>query len=508
MEPCLNKKLDMKRIIGIGIAVVCLCIIFACFYRTKRNTLLSIVLTSPRNTAMYDRVDVSLTKPDPVYIEYTDQSTGKSYRTRTSPSDTLHHLDLLLLKANTEYSYRVIIDNFFKQKSKRMTFKTREQSPWLMNFWFGVILPHDTIALGEDGMSLLCFGRLPGYMALIDNEGEMRWYWQVNDIGVRAASITPRGTFLAMLRPFVKDVIDDAPMTPEEVRSEEHERPMKRGSIGFAGGTGIAEVSLTGELMWRLDLDKSMQEKDFQVIHHDVHMDADHHIHTLYRPKKVARIQVNGKLETDTVGGDGIMVLDTLGNVLKTWSVWDVWDVENDPYMSEYNYDRFHVNGLCFDKNNDYLLSVSIEDQIWKIDAKTGELVWKFGRNGDFAMDEKDYFSFQHSPYVMENGDLMLFDNGLYDQRSGARAFRLDEEKRTAEATITALLPPDMYTSRMGNAYLLPNGNILQCSSKTGVVAITDKQGNVLWQSIMSFAPYRAVYVPLSTFSAYFTEIK
>ena len=125
-------------------------------------------------------------------------------------------------------------------------------------------------------MILICFGRLPGYMALIDNEGEVRWVWQVDDIGVRAASITPRGTFLAMLRPFVKDVIDDYTMTPEQVRNDEHKKPMRRGSIGFAGGTGLAEVSLTGETMWRLDLDKIEKEKDYQVIHHDELMDKDH----------------------------------------------------------------------------------------------------------------------------------------------------------------------------------------------------------------------------------------
>ena len=116
--------------------------------------------------------------------------------------------------------------------------------------------------------------------------------------------------------------------------------------------------------MWRLDLDKIEKEKDYQVIHHDVLMDKDHHIHTLYRPKKIATISVNGKMETDTLGGDGIMVIDTLGNVLKTWSAWDVWDIENDPYIGEYRYDRFHINGLCFDRDDNYLLSAPIEDQI------------------------------------------------------------------------------------------------------------------------------------------------
>lgn len=495
----------MKRLIGIVVVIICCVLVY--LYWTEKNALVSVTLTSPRNTAMYNRVDVSLAKPAPVYVEYTDKSTGKSFRTRISPADTLHHIDLLLLKANTEYSYNVIIDNFFKQKSKELTFKTREQSSWLVNHWLTDKRPHDATALG-DGMILLCFGRLPGYMVLIDNEGEVRWYWQVDDIGVRAVSITPQGTFLAMLRPFVKDIVDDYTMTPEQVRNDEHKKPMRRGSIGFAGGTGLAEVSLTGETIWRVDLNEIHKEKDYQVIHHDILMDENHHIHTLYRPTKVAAIPVDGKMVTDTLGGDGIMVIDTLGNVLKTWSVWDVWDIEKDPYIDQYRYDRFHINGLCFDKDSNYLLSTPIEDQIWKVDAKSGELVWRFGRAGDFKMDTAAYFSFQHSPYIMENGDLMLFDNGLHNHRSGAKAFKLDEESRTAETTINAMLPPNLYTSRMGNAFQLPNGNLLQCSSKTGAVVVTDQSGKVLWESTMLYAPYRAVYVPVETWENYFKEIK
>ena len=263
----------MKRLIGI---VVACCVLAAILFiwSGEKNTLKSVVLTSPRNTAMYNKVDITIAKPAPVYVEYTEKATGKSYRTRISPADTIHHLDLLLLKANTEYTYRVVIDNLFKQKSAEMSFKTREQSPWLVNHWFDESRPHDTSALG-DGMILVCFGRLPGSMMLIDGKGDLRWYWQVEDIGVRAVSITPQGTFLAMLRPALKDVVDDNTMTPEQVRNDEHKKPMRRGSIGFAGGTGLAEVSLTGETMWRLYLNKVEKEKDYQVIHHDILMDKD-----------------------------------------------------------------------------------------------------------------------------------------------------------------------------------------------------------------------------------------
>lgn len=63
----------MKRLIGI---VVAICLLSAIFIWIEKNTLRSITLTSPRNTAMYNKVDVSIAKPAPVYIEYTEKKTG------------------------------------------------------------------------------------------------------------------------------------------------------------------------------------------------------------------------------------------------------------------------------------------------------------------------------------------------------------------------------------------------------------------------------------------------
>jgi len=497
----------MKRSV---IIIVIICIIVASLtgiLLNGRNGIKEVVMTSPRSTAMYDQVLVELQKPAPIYIIYKEVKSGKTYKTRISPKALKHKLDLLLLKANTEYSYQIVIDNLLQQRSKHLKFKTRVQSPWLQNHWHNNLMPHDESALG-DGFILFSFGRLPGYMALMDPSGEIRWYWQIEDIGVRNACLTPRGTFLAMLRPFMRDEIDDAVQTHEEISKEENKKPMRRGSIGFAGGTGLAEVSLTGQLMWRLDLNKVEEEKDLHIIHHDTWMDENHHIHTLFRPKKIGTFMEDGKIVTDTLSGDGILVIDSLGEVIKKWSAWQVWDISHDPYISDYRYDRFHANGLCFDKDGNYLVSMPIEDQIWKIDAKSGKLLWRFGRNGDFKMDTTALFSFQHAPIIDADGDLMLFDNGLYNQISGAKAFRLDETARTAKLTIKAMLPKAKYTSRMGSAYLLPNGNLLQTSSKTGSIMVTDKKGKILWESQLYFAPYRAVFVPTSTFSKYFTEIK
>ncbi len=495
----------MKKRIGLIIIVITL--VLGGVYFLKRNKIIKITITSPNNTAMYNRINVELKDTASAYIIYTDEEEGISYKTPVSSSKLSHNFDLLLLKPNTKYTYKVYIDNFLHQKSKKLSFTTKEQKSWLRNRWFSDKYPHDSKALGN-GMVLICFGRLPGYIAIMDNKGIIRWHWQINDIGVRAASFTPRGTILAMLRPPGLDVIDDKPLTPTQIKEEEHKRPMRRGAIGFAGGTEIAEISLTGKLIRRIKLKDLPIDKDYKILHHEVIMDKNNLIHTLYRPKKVAQYKVNGITKTDTLGGDGIMVLDTLGNIKWTWSAWENWDIDSDKYIDRYKYDRFHMNGFCIDKDGNYILSVPIEDQIWKLNSKTKKIEWKLGRGGDIKMDPTDYFSFQHAPHFNSKGELMVFDNGLYNYRSGTRAFKINEKDKSATTTLRAIMPADKYTCRMGCGFLLPNGNILQTSSKTGSIVVTSKKGDVLWESKMHYVPYRAIYVPENTWDKYFKRIK
>lgn len=499
----------MKR--KLFILVVLLVVSGAAFYYFffPENAITGIVLTSPRNTAVQEAVTVSLRHPASVTVEYWEKGGSGKFRTVPTPADTLHSIDLLLLKAHHTYEYRVIVGSgLFSRSSGILSFKTREQSPWLVNKWLHEEKPHDASALG-DGFVLLCFAREPGYMAMIDGEGEVRWYWQVEDIGVRVANFTPRGTLVAMLRPPVQLTPNDVPQSHETIASEEIKKPMRRGQLGFAGGTAVTEVDLTGKTLWRVDLDKPENDPEYRIIHHEIRMDEQGYIHTLTRPKKIIRLEEYGLgCGADTLSGDGILVIDSLGAPVGHWSCWDVWNLRDDPFLERYMYDRFHMNGFCFDTDGNYLVSVPIEDQIWKVDARTGKLLWKFGQNGDFRMDTAAWFSFQHSPYLDAEGRLMLFDNGLYRKCSRALSFRLDEERKTAQTVLDVPLPNEKYTSRMGNACLLPNGNLLQTSSKTGAVMVTDPAGKVLWEINLAYALYRAVYVPADAFGRYFTRIE
>ncbi len=467
----------------------------------RKITINIIQLTSPNNYAFQEDIYVELDNPASLFIRYWKEGSPDRYRTIKTVKRDTHTVHLLLLETDATYNYQVVIDHFFDKSSKVFSFQTRKQSPWLDHNWVKDDKPHDVKALG-DGLILLCGSRLPGNVAMVDSKGNIRWYWQVDDIGVRVATFTPHGTILVMLRPPKKDVIDDATVAQQKILNQA-KKPMRRGKMGYAGGTALAEIDLTGKVLWRMDLNEN---RKYSIIHHDLRMDKNRLIHTLIREPKIINKSEIGGTGIDTLVGDGILVMDTTGKELLKWSVWDVWDVKSDPLIEEFAYDRFHMNALSFDKDSNYLVSVSIEDQIWKINAKTGALMWKLGKNGDFNMDTAAYFSFQHAVHINSEGDLMLFDNGLYKKESRALSFNLDTATMTATNQINAPLPKSLHSSRMGSAYLLPNGNLLQTSSKTGVVVVTTKTGEILWELDSPLVQYRAEYVSAKHWNKYFLK--
>ena len=491
----------MKRIIII--TVLALIIIIAYLITASKPSIESVKLSSPGNLAMMEQIDITLNKEAPVYINYWEDGNNEKFRTKGSTAAKNHSIKLLLLKPNTKYHYEIVIGGLMDVKSKELTFKTMEQAPWLKHNWVKPENPHDTSALAG-GLVMICSARLPGYIAMVDAVGTIRWYWQIEDIGVRAATLTPQGTIIAMLRPPVQDVMDDIPKV-EADSLRDIEKPIRRGAIGFAGGTAMAEIDLSGNMLWRINMD-TVLNGNYKVIHHDVRMDKNGHIVALTRNKKLYDLAKMGGNGIDTLGGDGILVLDKKGNKIWEWNIWDHWNIEKDASIKEFAYDRFHANSLNFDNQGNYLLSLAIEDQIWKINASTGQVLWKFGKNGDFKFDTLYNFSFQHSVHINPYGDLMVFDNSLWRHQSGGVSFTLDTVKKIATPKIRALLPRSKYTSRMGSAYVLPNNNLLQCSSKTGCIMVTEMNGKILWELNSYFVPYRAEYVPASIWNRFFEK--
>lgn len=191
-----------------------------------------------------------------------------------------------------------------------------------------------------------------------------------------------------------------------------------------------------------------------------------------------------GKDGVRTTAGDRIVEFTPEGELVWTWDAFDHLDPQRivEPFATailvhpatlEQTFDWTHGNAIVHDPATDtLLLSLRHQDWILCIDHKTGEVLWKLGRDGDFALVGADKFFFhQHAPEWQEDGSLLVYDNAVGDPdvapeqvQSRARQYQLDLAKKTATLVWSDSGPPIVSTFA-GNVDRLPGGRILVTDS-------------------------------------------
>ncbi|HMH14571.1 MAG TPA: aryl-sulfate sulfotransferase [Edaphobacter sp.] len=199
---------------------------------------------------------------------------------------------------------------------------------------------------------------------------------------------------------------------------------------------------------------------------------------------------------TQDVFGDVVIVLDTNWQVVWAWNSFDYLDINrmtiggtclaagpgcpaqffrkkpNGQLYSE-ALDWTHANSVSYDPSDGNLI-ISFRHQSWavKINYKNargnGDIVWKLGYDGSFALASgfpvSDWFSGQHDVQFQSNGLLTLFDNNnassVTEQTGGTahgQAWNLDTSTMTATPVVDIDLR--VISQAVGSAVLLSNGN-------------------------------------------------
>jgi arylsulfate sulfotransferase len=323
------------------------------------------------------------------------------------------------------------------------------------------------------GYVMMYHREIPGRLYLFDAGGRTVWQHQLTNAGFRAVQFTRRQTFLCL------------------IGTKEYE-------AGY--GNAIIELSMKGDTLLYL---KKGQNDFTQVIHHEIYEDRQNHIVTLCREQRIYDLRSKGGLARDTVNGDGILILDRQGKKIWKWTVFDVADPMQDDKINDKKKDWVHANCVSQDNDGNFLISFYNIGQIWKIDAHTGKLLWRLGKNGDFKMPIMSVFDEAHAVHFDQRGWLTLFDNGSRTAVSRAICLKLDEKERTAELMISTRLLPKFYTDRMGSAYLVGDTCLLLCSSRKKTAILTNFKGDILWQfSASQMIPYRAEFIPSEKITA------
>jgi hypothetical protein len=151
------------------------------------------------------------------------------------------------------------------------------------------------------------------------------------------------------------------------------------------------------------------------------------------------------------------------GNLLRRETPFDVFH-NNTITIAEKDF-----NALC--KKGDVLISASHLDLIGIIDIEQQNLRWAWGPG---TLEE------QHDPTFLENGNILIFDNGT--RREYSRIIELDPLKYEIVWEYHSFQPRLFFTDWGGSAQRLPNGNTLITETSKGRVFEITRDGKIVWE--------------------------
>ena len=135
-------------------------------------------------------------------------------------------------------------------------------------------------------------------------------------------------------------------------------------------------------------------------------------------------------------------------------------------------FDWMHTNAFHFDDEESVIyVSHRHLSRISKISYPSGEVIWNMGLPSEYNTGENNIctdllFSWQHHIQLLENGDLLFFDNGnlsemlIGDSNPTTRIRRIRVNNNNECETIWQYdLPQNLFGAGMGSVQLLENGN-------------------------------------------------
>jgi uncharacterized protein (UPF0248 family) len=259
----------------------------------------------------------------------------------------------------------------------------------------------------------------------------------------------------------------------------------------FKGGV-VLEADWNGKVLW-------------EVRHPDHH----HHgillrngnvlLHCMAEvPDDIARRVTGGMVESNMQSGQyaprpqadaGKMYSDYLaevtpdGRTVWQWRTWEHLDPAADG-ISEVQAPRTlwaQGNSVYELPDGDILASYRPTSTVIRISRSTGKIIWKLGT---------PTVAGQHAPTLLENGNILIFDNGphrLDDSVPYSRVIEINPATNEIAWKYQDKPTWNFFSPRMGYAQRLPNGNTLITESSFGRFFEVTKEGEIVWEYVNPF---------------------
>jgi len=245
----------------------------------------------------------------------------------------------------------------------------------------------------------------------------------------------------------------------------------------FKGGA-VMEVDWEGNTVWEL------KHPDH---HHDARLTTDGTVLllTIERvPEEIAERVQGGLSGTEHSGmwADRILEVTKGGDVVWEWHAYEHLDPAADRLgPHEWREEWTHGNTVLETPQGGVMVSFRNISTVAVIDRRTGDFVWKLGPPA---------LAQQHDPQVLDNGNILVFDNGVHRENSPlsySRVAEIDPRTKRTAWEYRDLPLQSFFSPYISGAQRLPNGNTLICEGCTGRLFEVTPDRRVVWEYI---SPY------------------
>lgn len=262
-------------------------------------------------------------------------------------------------------------------------------------------------------------------------------------------------------------------------------------------------VIIESKILMRLDWDSNIKWKKHLNVHHDIAVDEDNDIYTLTGKDELVFLSgfplpiKNNYIVVLSPDGSTkkeislfhlvkqsipiIRILHIYWRMLDSQNLWDILKnkMKGQSVLTDPCFDILHNNTLTImdrtipgvGKKGNALICVRRINLVGIVDLEQEKLFWSWGPG---TLDQP------HHPTLLDNGNILIFDNG--PKRDYSCLLELDPLRKEVIWQYKASPPASFFSSTLGAAQRLPNGNTLITESNSGRVFEITRDGEIVWE--------------------------
>jgi len=165
--------------------------------------------------------------------------------------------------------------------------------------------------------------------------------------------------------------------------------------------------------------------------------------------------------------------------VVHEWKSWEHLNFDVDLICPlEGRREWTHGNSINVTPEGNYLVSFRQTSTVGIVDRESGRFLWKWGPGE---------VSHQHNPSFLENGRVLMFDNGSHRRAPStnySRIVEINPANNQIDWDYRGEPPISFYSYQISGAERQPNGNTLICEGAAGRFIEVTQGHQIVWEYI------------------------